>query len=101
MVGLLVGAAVLGIIIVAMEKGEFPGWGKMIVCVLAAFVPTFVINLFLPPSLFFIGLIVGTVCTAFAIAVTCDMSPVRASIAAGVYLAFEVVVHLIILFAFR
>jgi len=30
MIGLLVGAALMGIIIAVMEEDEFPGWGRMI-----------------------------------------------------------------------
>jgi hypothetical protein len=39
MFGLVIGAGILGIIIAMMEQGEFPGWGKMIICVLAAGIP--------------------------------------------------------------
>ena len=94
LVGLLIGAAVLGIIIAVMEKGEFPGWGKMILCVLSAIVPAAVVNLLLPPSLFFVGLIVGAICAAFVIASTCGMTPKRAGIAASIYLAIQVVLSL-------
>ena len=45
MLGLIMGAGVLGIIIALMEEGEFPGWGKMIVCVLAAVVPAALVNI--------------------------------------------------------
>jgi hypothetical protein len=59
MVGLLVGAAILGIIIAAMEQGEFPGWPKMIVCVLVAVIPAAIVNALVPPELFIVGLAVG------------------------------------------
>ena len=36
MLGILLGAAVLGVIITVMEEGDFPGWFPMIMCVLAA-----------------------------------------------------------------
>ncbi len=36
MFGLLIGAAILGLIIAAMEENGFPGWLPMIICVLAA-----------------------------------------------------------------
>lgn len=87
MMGLIVGAGILGIIIAVMEEGEFPGWGKMILCVLAAVIPAAIINAFLPPLLFLVGLTVGAVCAGFAISATCGMSVKRASIAAGIYLA--------------
>ena len=67
MCGLLVGAAILGIIIAVMEDGEFPGWGTLIICVLAASLPSYAINQFVPPSLFFLGPLVGAVTGGFAI----------------------------------
>ena len=92
MLGIILGAAILGIIIAVMEQGEFPGWGKMIICVLAAVIPATIINLLLPPSLFIIGLAVGAACAGFAISATCGMSVKRASIAAGIYLAIQTVI---------
>src|SRR5689334_2419284 len=89
MFGLILGAAILGIIIAAMEQGEFPGWGNMILCVLAAVIPATIVNMLLPPPLFFVGLAVGAVCAAFAIAATCGMGLKRAGIAAGIYLGIQ------------
>jgi hypothetical protein len=89
MLGLVIGAAILGIIIAAMERGEFPGWGKMILCVLAAAVPAAIINALLPPNLFIVGLAVGAACAGLAIATTCGMSVQRAGIAAAIYLAIQ------------
>src|SRR5262249_62076826 len=86
MLGLIFGAATLGIIIAVMEQGEFPGWGKMILCVLAAVIPAAVINALLPPGLFVIGLAVGAVCAGFAISAATGMRGKRASIAAGLHL---------------
>ena len=94
MVSLAVGAGILGIIIAVMEEGEFPGWGKMIVCVLAAVVPAGIINLFLPPGLFIVGLVVGALCAALAISALCGMSLQRAGIAAGIYLAIQSAIDL-------
>ena len=42
MLGLIIGAAILGIIIALMEQDGFPGWGKMIVCALATAVPAWI-----------------------------------------------------------
>ncbi len=92
MLGLILGAGILGIIISVMEKGEFPGWGKMVLCVLAAVIPSFIINILLPPYLFFIGLAVGAICAAFVIMATCGMSFGRAAIASGIYLGIQVVI---------
>jgi hypothetical protein len=89
MVGLFVGAGILGIIIAVMEQGEFPGWGVMIICVLAAVVPAAIINVLLPPGFFLIGLVVGAMIAAFAISATCGMGLQRAGIAASIYLAIQ------------
>lgn len=101
MLGLILGAAVLGIIIAAMEQGEFPGWGKMIVCVLAAVVPAALVNALLPPELFIIGLVVGAGCAGLAISATTGMSVKRASLAAGIYLAVQVVLSFALGVIFR
>ena len=101
MLGLLVGAAVLGIIIVAMEKGEFPGWGKMILCALAASLPAFVINLFLPYNFFFVGLIVGALCAATTISATCGMSVQRSLIAALIYFGVQFCISFALIVLFR
>jgi hypothetical protein len=91
MLGAILGAAILGIIIAVMEKDEFPGWRKLIVCGLCVSIPAAIINLLLPPMLFFIGLAVGAVCGGIAISALCGMSVKRASIAAGVYLGIQTV----------
>ena len=99
MLGLIIGAAILGLIIARME-GDFPGWGKMIVCVLAAFVPAVILNTVLPPELFLVGLVVGAACAAAAISATCGMSLGRSATAAGIYLAVQVVISLALVVMF-
>jgi hypothetical protein len=89
MVSLIVGAAILGVIIALMEQGEFPGWGSMILCVLAASIPAWIVNALLPDALFIAGLLVGAFCAACAISATCDMTVKRAAIAAGIYLSIQ------------
>ena len=89
-IAVLVGAAVLGIIIAVMEKGEFPGWGKMVACVLAAVIPTAIVNAILPPEYYLIGLVVGAICAAVAIMYTCGMDMKRAALAAGIYFAVQI-----------
>jgi hypothetical protein len=91
-VQLFVFSAILGIIIAAMEGGDFPGWGKMIACVLAAAIPTIVINAVLPSELFIIGDAVGALCAGFAIMATCGMGMKRAFTAASVYLCIEAMI---------
>jgi hypothetical protein len=94
MLGIVLGAGVLGLIIAVMEQGEFPGWGKMIVCVLAALIPAAIINLLLPAGLFIVGLAVGAVCAGLAISAMTGMSVKRASIAAAIYLGVQTVISL-------
>jgi hypothetical protein len=88
--GIIIGAAILGIIIAVMEGDEFPGWGNMVICVLAAGIPTMIVNAILPPNLFFIGMLVGAVCAMFAIMATCGMGPKRAAIAVGIYFVVQI-----------
>lgn len=101
MLGILLGAAILGFIIAAMEEGEFPGWGVMIVCVLAALVPAAVINALLPPSLFLVGLAVGAGCAGVAISAMCGMGLKRASIAAAAYLGVQSAISAVLFFAMK
>lgn len=96
MLGLIFGAAILGIIIAVMEQGDFPGWLKMVICVLAAVIPAAIINAILPPELFFIGLIVGAACAALAIMATVGMGVKRACIASGIYLVIQVALSMTI-----
>jgi hypothetical protein len=99
--GIIIGAAILGIIIAAMEGDEFPGWGKMVICVLAAAIPTAILNAVVPPELFFIPILVGAGCAMVAIMATCGMSAKRAGIAAGIYFAVQIVVGLAFAAIFR
>ena len=100
-VGLFVGAAMLGIIIALMEQSAFPGWGIMILCVLAAVIPAAIINALLPPGWFIVGLAVGALCAGFAIAGTCGMGVKRACIAAGIWLTIQAVIDIALFFATR
>jgi hypothetical protein len=95
MLALIIGAGILGIIIVVMEGGNFPGWPTVIVCALAALVPAWIVNALLPPNLFFIGLLVGALCAALAIAAMFGMSIKRAFIAAGIYLGFQLAISFV------
>ncbi len=98
---LLIAAAILGIIIAVMEDDEFPGWGRLFVCVLAAVLPAAIINTFLPPELFFIGLAIGAGCAGLAIAAMFGMTVKRATIAATIYLGIQVALSLLLRMMFR
>jgi len=100
MVGLVIGAAILGIIIAVMEQGEFPGWGPMIFCAIAAVVPAAIVNTLVPPGMFIVGLAVGALCATVAIAATCGMSVKRAAIAACIFLACQTAISAAFFFLF-
>jgi hypothetical protein len=91
---LFIGAGILGITIAVMERGEFPGWGSMVIAVLAALIPAVIINALLPGQFFFVGLAVGAVCAGFAISALCGMTVARAMMAAAIYLVIQTVISL-------
>ena len=95
MLGILVSAGILGVIIMTMEEGEFPGWLPMIVCVFAAIIPATLVNAMLPSALFFVGLALGAVCAGLAISATCGMSVKRATMAGGIYLVAQLLLNLV------
>ncbi len=99
MFGLLLNAALLGTIVAVMEEDEFPGWWKMFGCVLAATVPAAIINVMLPPELFFVGLLIGSLCGAVAIASLCQMSFKRAFIASEIWFGITLVLQFILMYA--
>jgi hypothetical protein len=100
MLGILVGAAILGLIITVMEQGEFPGWPKMIGCILAFAIPNIILTLALPPGLFFVGILVGAICATFAISYLVGMVIKRAAIAVGIFVGIQLAISAIIYFAF-
>ena len=93
--GLIVDAAIIGVIIAVMEKSEFPGWGPMLGCVLAIGVTTSVVSHFLPGALSLVGIPAGALVGAFVISLLCDMSLKRSGIAAGIYLGIRMIFGLI------
>jgi hypothetical protein len=101
MLGIIIGAGILGLTIAVMEDGEFPGWFNMVLCVLAAVIPASVVNALLPPEMFIVGLAVGAACAGLVISATCGMSVQRASIAAGIYLAIQTVITMGLYFLMR
>jgi hypothetical protein len=96
MIGLFVSAGILGLIISVME-GEFPGWGNMILCVLAAAIPAFIVNLLLPGLYDIPGALVGAICAGLAISALTGMTVKRATIAAGIYFLVSIVMSVIFL----
>ncbi len=105
MLWIFVDAAVLGIVIAAMEEGDFPDWWKVIVCALGTALATLGIQAALVPvagmlgawvSLFFGALVGGLLISAL-----CSMSVKRASIAAAIFLGYKVVISLLFFQMFR
>jgi hypothetical protein len=101
MLGLILGAGILGVIISVMEREGFPGWLPMVFSVLATAIPAWIINALLPPELFIIGLAVGALCAGCVISATCGMSVKRATIAASIYLGIQLVLSAVLYFAFQ
>ena len=92
LLNIMIGAAILGIIIAVMEGNEFPGWVRMVLCVLSAVVPAAIVNSVLPEYLFVDGMAVGALCAGYVISKTCGMSLKRSFIAAGLYLVIQSVI---------
>jgi hypothetical protein len=94
MIGLFVSAAILGLIIAVME-GEFPGWGNTILCVLAAAIPAFIVDLMLPDFYGVPGAIVGAICAGLAISALTGMTVKRATIAADIYFLVSIAIGVV------
>lgn len=92
--GLLFDAAIIGIVIAVMEKGEFPGWGPMIGCVFVIGVVSNGVAHFLPGLLALFGLVAGAAVGALMISWLCEMSLRRSAIASGIYLGVRLVLTL-------
>jgi hypothetical protein len=97
MLGIIIGAGILGVIISIVEREGFPGWGKMVICALAAGIPAFVLSRVLPNEIYFlpIPLIVSALCAMGAIMVTVGTTIKRAAISAGIYLAVQLVIGIL------
>lgn len=95
MLGLLLDAALIGIIIAVMERGEFPGWGIAIGCAFAIGITSNVVSMLLPGVLSLLGVVAGAVVGAFVISWLCEMTFRRSVQAAGIYLAVSFVFSLI------
>ena len=89
--GLLFDAAIIGLVIAAMERGEFPGWGPMIACVFIIGATSAGVAHLLPEDLADLGILAGAAVGAVAISWLCDMSLKRSAIAAGIYLGIRLV----------
>jgi hypothetical protein len=101
LLALIVSAGILGIIIGIMERSEFPGWGAMIFCVLAAFVPQIILRTILPEEWFLVSLVGGAVGAWVAIWAACGMTIQRAGIAAGIFLGIQIAFSVMLQIAIR
>jgi len=93
--GLVFDAAIIGLVIVVMEKGEFPGWGPMIGVVIAIWVSSNAAALLLPDALSLLSLVVGAGVGALLINWACHLSLRRSAIAAGIYLGIRLAISFI------
>ena len=96
---MFINAAILGIIIAAME-GELPPWGQLIGCVLAALIPSYIVNALLPGFFEIPGNIVGSICAGFAISFCTGMAVKRATIAAAIYFGVTIVIGFLLTLMF-
>ena len=92
MIGLIIDAAVIGVIIAVMESDEFPGWGVTILCALAISVSTWLLSMALPGLWALLGIVGGAVVGAFVISALCGMSLKRAGIAASIFLVYRIAI---------
>lgn len=84
-------AAIIGIIVAVMSKGEFPGWGEMIGVVFAIWITSNAAMLLLPDGLWILGLVAGAAVGALIIAWLGVLDFRRSWIAAGIYLGVRFV----------
>jgi hypothetical protein len=94
MLALVIDAAVLGVIIAAMEQDDFPGWLRAGACALLMSLVMYAISLVLPGLLALAGFVVAAIVGAFAISALCGMSVKRGAIAASIFLAYKLVMAL-------
>ncbi len=94
MIGIIVSAAILGGIIALMQESDFPGWMEMIICAIAALVPTVLLRIMLPESLSLLAPLAGASAATIAISTTCGMTVGRSAIAAGIWFAAQIVLQL-------
>ncbi|MEZ6057899.1 MAG: hypothetical protein R3C01_14460 [Planctomycetaceae bacterium] len=106
MLGLLINAAVLGLIIAVIEQDEFPGWFNAGVCGFLASAATVGTALGLTngvdqvdPSgaLMILGVstAVGAVVGAIAVWLVCDVQPKNAMIIASIFVAYKVALSIV------
>ena len=87
---LAVSAAALGLIIAVMEEEEFPGWGRMVLCVFVTSAVSGGAEWLAPVGAWLLGPLAGALAGGVVISATCGMTLRRASIAAGIYLALQI-----------
>jgi hypothetical protein len=98
MFGLLIDAALIGIIIAVMEGGDFPGWLPALGCAVVISLGTYVIQLGLVEVIgsagAWLGIVLGALLGGVVISALCGMSVKRAAIAASIFLGVKIVIGL-------
>ena len=97
MFGILIDAAVIGIIVAAMESNEFPGWLPTIGCAVVIGVSTTLLINVLPGLWALLGIVGGAVIGAGVISAFCGMSVKRAGIVATIYFVYKVAISFLFL----
>jgi hypothetical protein len=89
--GLVFDAAIIGIIVAVLSKGEFPGWGPMIGVVFAIWISSNAAMRLLPDGLWFLGLVAGAAVGALILTWLGVLEFRRSLKAAGIYLGVRLV----------
>jgi hypothetical protein len=94
--GLVFDAAIIGIIVAVLSKGEFPGWGPMIGVVFAIGVTSNAAMLLLPDGLWILGLAAGAAVGGLILTWLGVLDFRRSWMAAGIYLGVRLVMGFIL-----
>ena len=100
LVGLVLDAAIFGVILVSMT-GEFPGWGTLIGSVLLVGVVSNLVGALFPWPFSLVGLVAGAAVGAKVIAWVTEIEFRRAVKAAAVYLGVRLVLTILLMAILR
>lgn len=94
--GLVVDAGVLGLIVVGMEGGAFPGWAPMVACALAIGFTDGLVETLLPGVLSLLGILAGALAGAWLLTWLLGMTPKRATKATVLFVGIRFVIGLLL-----
>ena len=90
-IGLVLDGAILSLIVLFLERGEFPGWGPMIGIALGVGAVSWFASSLLPDGISLLGNVAGAAVGGLLLTWLCEMTPRRGLIAAGIYLGVRLV----------